>query len=212
MSESMTKLVSHREEIKDIIQSVAWMAASFGALITAWKAVIEMRRANVERAESRAERSLELRWRQAEAGKQLIDELLKNPKATEALRVLDIDGHTILIPGRDKGVDTAHDVLPESLRTTNMTLTKDEVIIREAFDELLGAIDRLEHYIRIGLTLAEDVMPPLEYYARRAAEVKDALEGYARFFEFHRALDFFSRYPQYQITGKQQKEAPPNGA
>ena len=202
MFDCLAKLSAHRDALKDAFQVVFWMVASVGGLVTAWKAVVELRRANVERTESRAERALEHRWRQAEAGKQLIDELLKNQKAAEALRVLDIDGHVISVLGREHGIQTDHDQLHEALRTTNMILTDEELIIRETFDELLGALDRMEHYIRIGLTLSEDVMPPFDYYARKAAEVKDVVEGYAKFFEFHRALSFLSRFPQYQSASK----------
>ena len=200
MNALLQLIIENREATKDYVQMLVWIVTSVGAAIAAWKAIAEMRKANIERMEARTNRERDLRWRQAEAGKKLIDELLSNSKAADALRILDLDGHEIALGANGASIRTSHATLSHHLRTKNLTLTPEDLAVRERFDELLGAFDRLEHYVKIDLTLPDDVLPPFEYYADISGTLKEAMSKYAIFSKCSRAVDFLRRYPNFGVS------------
>src|SRR5262245_18644605 len=58
----------------DVLQNMAWLAAGAGAIIATIKLWSELR-------QGREQSARDLRWKQAEAGKSLNDEMLTDPQA-----------------------------------------------------------------------------------------------------------------------------------
>ena len=61
------------------LQAAAWIAAAGGLIVTILKFLSELR-------EGRRQRERDLRWRQAEAGKSLNDEMQEDQRAWAAMR------------------------------------------------------------------------------------------------------------------------------
>src|SRR5688500_14065605 len=98
--------------IKDIFQVAAWIVAVIGGLIAAGKAISELRN-------STQQKKRDLRWRQAEMAKQLLDELFGNLEARAALKMLDWDGLNYKTPDGGTTQPITHEIRRDSLRTEN---------------------------------------------------------------------------------------------
>jgi hypothetical protein len=148
------------------------VVAIIGAVVAAVIAIRE-NRAN------RRQRQRESRWKQADLGRNLGDELWEGDGGV-ALRMLDYskEGRTFeKIPGIDKTV-TADDIRA-ALELSNKggkssyeSNTQKSIYIRECFEELLFVFDRFEHFINDEFFTFEDVNNPSEYFAEIMAEEK----------------------------------------
>ena len=68
----------------DLLQAIAWIAPAVGVIVTAASSVSELKMAREQRTKA-------LRWRQAETGKALNDEMQTDQNACSALQMLDSD-------------------------------------------------------------------------------------------------------------------------
>src|SRR5262245_21244180 len=99
--------------MRDLLQNLAWLATGAGAILAAIKLWSELRL-------GREQRARDLRWKQAEAGKSLNDEMLTDPQAWPALQMLDYDGLEFELPSKARvhithadlrfALDPEHDV------------------------------------------------------------------------------------------------------
>jgi hypothetical protein len=157
------------EHLKDWLQVAAWAAAAIGALVAAAKFWFELRA-------GREQRELELRWKQAEKGKELNDELLTDPTAWLALQMLDYEGKKFSLPSKREIAITYAD-LRRALDPSLLADTEVDAYIRECFDSLFYFMTFLQHYIRCTLILAEDVAFPLDYYIPLLAKLQPQVKS-----------------------------------
>jgi hypothetical protein len=116
--------------LKDVAQVVAWVVASIGGVIAAFKAVAELNR-------GRADRKAEFRWKQAEMAKTVLDETWSADPVRCALSMLDWSGRTYNTGNRETK-EITHEYMWNALRTTNTTFEDhDQVFVRDCFDRLL---------------------------------------------------------------------------
>jgi hypothetical protein len=177
------------EHLKDWLQVAAWAAAAIGALVAAAKFWFELRA-------GREQRERELRWKQAEKGKELNDELLTDPSAWPALQMLDYEGKKFPLPSKCEIAITYSD-LRRALDPSSPADTELDVYIRECFDGLFYFMTLLQHYIRSTLILAEDVAYPLDYYIPLLAKLRPEVKDYLRHFNLSEAEAFLQRYPAW---------------
>lgn len=189
-------------------QTLAALVASIGGVVGIFKVVVEMKRANQQRERENTERQerrqlaeRELRWRQAEMCKRLIDAIFSDKKATDALDILDYESITLPVTG-SKTISTQHGKLAHNLRIVDLTLTEEDLFVRTRFDALLQHFLHLENYIAVDLIIEEDVRTLFEYYAFRCAAHKAALNEYADAFGFQSAVRFLNRFSKYARARK----------
>jgi hypothetical protein len=177
--------------VKDWIQVISWGVAIVGGLVAAIVALSQF-------AVSNKQRKRELRWQQAKAGKELIDEMFDDKKASEAMRMLDFPGDEFSgIPSADKKVflsDIPNALEVETGNDNDFTFVhKDEksVFIRDRFDGFLYYLERCEYFRENGLVEFRDIRVPVEYYAKIIAKkMERAFVRYAQTIGYLRATRF----------------------
>jgi len=187
----------HKVAIMAILQSLAWLIAAIGGTIAAFKAVVEMRKANKEREEARGNEERDLRWRKAEMSKKLLDETFSNQRIVDAFNIADFDEWDFKDGEKTQKILAKHADMPKTLRVVDMDLNDDEVAIRDRFDAMLLQFGHIEHYINIGLVIASDIMSPLEYYAERCADHEAAISKYGESLGAKPGIAFLRRFPVY---------------
>ena len=176
--------------IKDWLQAAAWAAAGIGAILTAIKLWSELR-------QGREQRARDLRWKQAEAGKSLNDEMLMDSEAWSAMQMLDYDGLEFELPSHNR-VPIHHADVKFALNPDNDVTDDKHVYIRECFDSLFYYMAMFEHYAKTTLIVPEDVEFPLDYYTRLLAGYRDDVDAYVRRYDLKRTELFLAAHPAWQ--------------
>jgi hypothetical protein len=171
-------------------QVIAWVAGAVAVIVAVLKFWSEFSLAREQRAR-------ELRWKQAEAGKSLNDEMLTDLEAASALRMLDFDGREIEVPGVGRTAVT-HLNIRRALDPESEAHDRTELHIRDCFDSLFYYLATLEHYIESTLILREDVAFPLDYYVPLLATLKPQVEMYLQQFGLRGAAAFLLRYEAWR--------------
>jgi len=191
--------------IKDVAEVGAWVIASIGAGFAAYKVFWEIRSSRVERETEFQWKRAEFRWKRAELAKTVLDETWRDPLARSALRMLDWTGLTYRREGRQTQPIT-HEMMRHSLRTSGPAFDMDEQFVRDCFDELFDGLDRLEHFLRIGLILFEDIGPRLQYYVALLAKHPQVYQNFLDVYGFSLASALLMRFESWN------QALAPNGA
>jgi hypothetical protein len=104
------------------------MAAAIGVIVTVIKFWSKLRLA-------REQRDRELRWRQAQAGKELNDDMPDDPLTWPALQMLDYSGREFELPSKKRTMITHGDVR-HSLNPQKTVTEERHIHIRDCFDSL----------------------------------------------------------------------------
>jgi hypothetical protein len=146
--------------------------------------------------ESRQQRAEELRWKRANAAKELLDDIHNHDLAKNAVHMLDwCDGQADyeLTPGK-KTVISYRDVLAALAKNGAEAHDPKDVYIRDCFDWFFYRIDRIEHYINRGLIDFADVQPIFKIYAREFSKHLKIYDAFLAFHEYELARQFFLRF------------------
>ena len=170
------------------ISSLAPAATGVGVIIALqqWIASIRLRRR-------------ELRWKQAEQGKRLFDEIIANPESARALLMIDSKERTYL---REAGaIHLTHHSVLAALSADHPT--EDQLFVRDAFDQLFYLLDRARQFRDAGLVKDADVRIPASYYAGRMARrgAKGTYEAYLASTGYNDLLTFLTRLPGWDAHG-----------
>jgi len=175
-----------------------WRVAVLAGLTTAalgvWGAFASLR-----------QRRIEHRWKQAELGKTILDELFADAFARDACYMLDVVRRRYpALEAKDKTV-SREEVLA-ALRLAQQRaerrarqpalddLSDKHIFICDCFDVFFYRLNRLEHFIETGLVRFDDVITPLEYYAERIRPDRDVFTTHMMFFQHERAVKLLRRY------------------
>jgi hypothetical protein len=170
--------------------------AVVGGLIAATLGILEA-------FQSRRLRERELRWKQAESGKHLIDEIFHESSSNAATLMLDSWDRTYMIASGSEVEIAWKDVLRAlNVESFDKEDTKS-VFIRDCFDMLFYYLDRFEHLIEAGLTTFEDVQLPIEYYVDMMAEHKVVIAAYIHACKYKKIWHFLNRFPAWVRPPKQ---------
>jgi len=150
-------------------QAISGLVASVGALVVAYVALRQWR-------EATQQRQMELRWRQAEQGRTLINELCSNEghHAYSALEMTDPRGEPYQVGRATVTHQQVIDALQQEPPTGNA------ITIQEYFDDLFFYLDLIELFLENHLVTFDDVLSPLEYYAARMVSNRVVYEEYIR--------------------------------
>lgn len=142
--------------VKDRFDVTSKSVAIVGGLLSAVALVWTLSSATEQRAR-------ELRWEQARLGMELVDEMLADPMAMDALRMTDWEGYRFVIR-RDTIPITSADVrlaLDVSLEEPPPYMD----FIRERYDRLFYHLGRMQRSRESGLVTLADVSEPMAYYS-----------------------------------------------
>jgi len=173
-------------------------------------AVAGLAKAVYEIGASRAQRAEELRWKRANAAKQLLDDIHNHELAKHAVHMLDwTKGAAIYeVSEGQKERISYDDVLRSLSKNQTENVEPKDVYIRDCFDWFFYRIDRIEHYIRRGLIEFEDVKDVFKVYAREIAKHEQVYKGFLEFHEYDSAREFFSRYKDQGIRDNESQIGP----
>lgn len=123
----------------------------------------------------------------------LIDNLLNNKKAFQALLMLDGLINNIEIPG--KGIVKINQKkIISALDYKNAKRDNEINIIHRSFDALFYYLNRIENMIKTGFIEFEDTISPMEYYINIMANDKSTFENYIIHVKYLKVLNYFDRF------------------
>jgi hypothetical protein len=176
-------------ELKDWIQPLSFLGGFLVGAFGVFKAISEMRAGRRQRAE-------ELRWKRANAAKELLDDIHNHDLAKVAVHMMDwFERHAeYVMPSGTTETIAYTEVLAALAKNHDEPVRPQEVYIRDCFDWFFYRLDRIEHYIRRGLIDFDDVEAVFHVYAREIAKNKDIFEGFLEFHEYDLARALLNRY------------------
>ena len=183
-------------ELKETIPIVSQIVLIVGGLITAYKLITEMKLA-------RLQRQMDLRWKQANAAREMLREMLTSPLANDATIMLDWTGREFSITPNQKATITFEET-QKALRTDNLQFTSKEVYIRDCADAFLFHVELIEQAIRNELIEFKDIKFPMEYYiaAMRKNDLYNAYTQFIKEYDYKNAERFLSRFHAKLKTSK----------
>ena len=176
-------------DIKDYFQIVAWLVASIGGVIAAFKAIVEVRL-------NRKQRESELRWKQAQLAKELLDEIEENSLIRNAKNL--IDRHEYEYYVRENQIEIIHheevlDSLNKEVESL-VSLNEKEKFIIECLEELFMKFERLEHLIVIKLIEFDDICDPLYWWVKVMNQRHNNYEEFLVKYDYGQAINFLNRF------------------
>ena len=175
-------------DIKDWLQIIAWVATAIGLIVTVVKFRSDFK-------EGRDQRKIEFRWKQAEAGKSLNDEMQKDEFAWAAMQMLDSYSRKFKIPGNNKIEEINYSDIKEAFKDEDEDTNYKYVYIRDCFDFLLYYMTMMNHYTATTLILEEDVDYPIKYYIRMMKdEFRNEIDAYLERYKLDGARKFLESY------------------
>jgi hypothetical protein len=182
----------------DSLQAAAWIGTAVGAIVAAFKLWSELRL-------GRKQREQELRWKQAEAGKSLNDEMLEDPLAKAAMQMLDYAGTSFELPSGKQETIAISD-LRVALDPKNKATGGKYLYIRQCFDSLFYYMATMEHYTACKLIISEDIAFPLEYYVPLLAKLRKVVDLYINEYHLDRVRLFLERYEDWKGSAPPKQE------
>lgn len=173
---------------KDLIQALAWIGTVIATVFAAFKAISEVRANRLQRAE-------ELRWKQANAAKEIIKDIHSNNRAGNAAAMLDwSEGKCRLTFEGNKSVEISYekDVIPALRKPLSECLDLDRDIVY-CFDWFFYYINRIEHYIRTNLIEFEDVEDICRLYSKKIKRHEKVYERFMNTHSYTLAIEFWKR-------------------
>jgi hypothetical protein len=175
--------------LKDIFQVASWAVAVIGGLIAAFVAIRQLK-SNTE------QRKTELRWRQANAAKEIINDLHGNNWAKSAVTMLDwSEGkHRFKFEEKDSvEISYEKDVLPALTKRQSECSDVEQDIVY-CFDWFFYFVNRIEHYVRTELIEFEDVEDIFRLYSEKIKKHEQVFETFMTVHSYKLANDFWKRH------------------
>jgi len=171
--------------MKDLLQITTALIAVIGGLIAAFKAVYEIRL-------NREHRKMELRWRQANLARQILDDAFASDYFTNAMLMLDSSGRKYKI---DEGImePIYYEDIIAALSEKTTIFSDKPVYIRDCFDYFFFYLNRIEQFVETNLIFIDDIRYPFSFYAKKMMKDQQVFESYMKENEFDYALNFFRR-------------------
>jgi len=180
--------------LKDWLQAGAWLAAAIGLFVTVIKFWSEFR-------EGRLQRERDLRWRKAQAGKSLNDEMQEDEYAWAAMQMLDSEHREFKLPSGETATIT-QTAIATALDPAICSNDEKDIYIRDCFDTLFYFLAMMEHYISSTLILEDDVAYPIEYYVPLISTFRAQIAAYLARYGLWRTRLFLERYSAWRDTTK----------
>jgi len=160
----------------------------------------------------RAEYRISQRWKRSEFLAAEVDRFFGQPRVATALLLLDYSEIRLEFDGTRARQHTATSVvLTDRVVTTALRIhtefeneteqfRADEMLAREAFDELLTGFERFDHHIRVGLIEIEELKVYLGYWVEKLVDPSskwkppdfyEAVAGFVKAYQYVGAAHLF---------------------
>lgn len=179
-------------------QERSWAVAAIGGVVAALLAIYQA-------FQSLIQRRRELRWKQADLARSMVDSWTSAAAAGTAFRMLRersgkfVDQHT-----KEFDVSISRD-LPAALELRDsaerlVLRNQDErsTFIRAVFDDLWFSLERAEQSIEIEVAVFPDFQPALGFYSKELAAFKPAVIRYLNYRGYQRASAFLDRFSSWK--------------
>jgi len=123
----------------------------------------------------------------------LVDDLMENRRAHSALLLIDGLKGTVEIKNHEEIALQFHEII-EALNWDISKMNEKYSEIQRNFDSLYYYLNRIWHFIHIGLIEYEDVAGPFQYYISLLAKNKKVHEKYISAINYPLVLDFFNKF------------------
>lgn len=170
--------------MKDFAEVSMYIVTTIGAPIAALWALLQWR-------ETLQQRKIEFRWRQADLGRRLLDQLFDEPVAGVALELIDGELEFIETPEEGKVVVDNNSMIKALSSPKDNTAGSRQ--IRRSFDALLFYLERLESMINLKLIEQDDIAMPTKYYCQKMKTYMETITSYAIETGYGNALNLIKR-------------------
>lgn len=169
------------------------------AVFAVVKGLSEWRKATEQRRDELAQRQREFRHKQAIFGRDLTKEVFTDPKARDALRMLDWV-ETSYHDDTGNILRIRRDTIQKAMRTDNLTFTLEEFFIRTRFESLYDYLEQIEHLATLGVIDFSDVETAFRYYVKRALQPDIEHFGFLDFYDYPQAKAFLRRFQKKKLV------------
>lgn len=177
------------------LQELVWVASIVGGISAVTQLVIGHFR---QRNESK--------WKQAEMGYRLLDNMFDDPGASAILTKLD-ETARVAADSLRRGGDATHEFLDDDWdlfeRALNSFPDASDVKVSAAqhdFDCLLYYFNRFHHAVKHKLTTIDSLKTPTAYYVVHLAKHKAGLISYAKAVGYPDAISFLRHFPEWNVA------------
>jgi hypothetical protein len=182
------------------VQLSSWGVAILAAPLALFKYLTELR-------QSREQRERDHRWKQAEAGKELNDEMMDDPEASAALDMIDGTRKRFEItPGQTQPI-TENEYLGILAAGDSESSDKAEYVLR-CFDALFYYFNALDHRIKSDLVREEDVAFPLSYYVPIMCANRPTFLKYLKHHNLVGATGYLNRFSEWREAADRPANVP----
>ena len=170
-------------------------------IVTSWIGIATGLIAIVTFFMSIRQRQKELRWKQAELARKLVDDFLNDPDAAQGLYMLD----GLQYPFKDffgRPMTVTPTEIVDSIEKSVVKENLDDKQARILFciDSILYFMNRIESSLKSKLIVFEDVDTPCDYYVSLIAPNKVAFSRYMHEVKYTGLLQFCERFPSWTST------------
>jgi hypothetical protein len=179
-----------------LIETIIHVVALLGLFIAAYKITTELKQARIQR-------HMDLRWKQANAAREILKDMLASPLANDATIMMESTGKEFTIATNQKATITFAEI-QNALRTNNVQLTSKEVYIRDCTSTFLFHVELIEQALRNELIEFKDIKFPMECYiaALRKNDLYNAYTNFIKEYDYKNAERFLSRFHAKLKTSK----------
>jgi hypothetical protein len=199
---------SPQTEAKGPWETASFQAAVFSAIFTilagivagVWAVITWQREAKWRREDHEADlqqRKEELRWKQAELARDLLDDIFDYSPSNDAWRMVDGEESYKDAEENKFQIDMVH-VRRALPKPWNDERGGPDVYVRWCFDALFYYLERLESSLKLELVRMEDLTASASYYIALMATDKKLFEDYAKVIRFPGAIAFMERFPEWR--------------
>ena len=175
-------------DFKDKIDIGFKIVGIIGGLIAAFKVIYELK-------ESRKQKAKDLRWKQTNSARELINQMLSPGLAANATIMFDWTGREFEITANQKEAISFEDVR-SSLRITDLEFTDKEVYIRDCVDAFLFEVEFMEQSINNQLIEFSDIKFPMGYFLKvlKKNQIFNPLKVFINEYQYTNSKAFFQRF------------------
>ncbi len=192
-----SKLVGISQLTKDRFDIGSKSVAILGGILSIIALVVTLHLNNQQRAIDTDQRAKELRWNQAKLAKDLVDAVMSDKKAFNALRMTDWSKFDYSVDGGPKGEIKFGDVMYALDPKHDEQLLTNHVYIRECFDRLFYHMGEIKRSVRNGLVKFEDIKSPLDYYIDQMRKNEEPYKMYSEYMKHLKHQDALILYDCY---------------
>ncbi len=172
------------------------IASLMGVIVALLALRSEIRNASRERADEYVQRKQDLKWRQAEMAKSIVDEMLTDSDVDTILSAIDYPESKVKMDGGPERIITKEEIQKALSKTPDLEYTETDKTICRLFDSFFWYLGALEHYVATELVQFDDIKFPADYYLTVLGQdqvTKNAVLKYLQQYRLQRTLAFIKR-------------------